>query len=279
MNTTQLQELLLTLRQELGLQVGFTQVLMAFALMMSRVLPVIILTPFLGGETVPQQVKIGLGVMLGMVLYPVIVGQVKAIPISATILIALLLKELFIGLSIAFIVNLVFEAAQSAGALIDILSGTSQAQLHVPSIGHQTTIFSALQLQMTVVLFLSLGGHHLVINALGESFVSLPLDQYPRFSHGFWPFFEVVLRTFGDLMRIAVALSSPVLLATFLVDLALGMINRVAPQVQVYFVSMQIKPVVSVLIVFFSIHLILGRILDEYGIMFGWLKKLLAMLA
>ena len=81
------------------------------------------------------------------------------------------------------------------------------------------------------------------------------------------------------MIRIALALASPVLLATFLVDLALGMINRVAPQVQVFFVAMQIKPVVTVLIMVTAIHLIVERLIGEYGVMFRWLKQAFALLS
>ena len=231
MGAAEAQELVAALRHELGIQTDFTQLLLAFALLMARVLPVIILTPFLGGETVPQEVKLGLGVMLGMVLYPVIIAQVREIPVSAILFVALMLKELFIGLTVSFIVGLVFDAANSAGTLVDTMSGTNQAQLMVPQMGQNASLFSNLQLQMTVVIFLSLGGHHIVIQTLGDSLALIPLGQYPKFSHGTWAFFETVLRVFGDLVRIALALASPVLLATFLVDLALGMINRVAPQV------------------------------------------------
>jgi flagellar biosynthetic protein FliR len=87
-----------------------------------------------------------------------------------------------------------------------------------------------------------------------------------------------VLRVSGDLLRIALALASPVLLATFVTDLALGLINRVAPQVQVFFVSMQIKPAVTVLIMFTSIHLILDRVITEYGTMFRWVRQVLTLL-
>ncbi|MFZ5441655.1 MAG: flagellar biosynthetic protein FliR [Myxococcota bacterium] len=279
MGIAEAQELLATLRAELGIQTDFTQLLLAFALLMARVLPVVILTPFLGGETVPQEVKLGLGVMLGMVLYPVIIAQVRDIPINAIFFVALMLKELFIGLSISFVVGMVFDAANSAGNLVDTMSGTNQATLMVPQIQQNASLFSNLQLQLSTVVFLSLGGHHIVIQTLGESLAVLPLDQYPRFGHGFWPFFETILRVFGDLVRIALALASPVLLATFLVDLALGMINRVAPQVQVFFVAMQIKPAVTVLIMVTAIHLILDRIVGEYGVMFRWLRQVLYLLS
>lgn len=278
MGAAEAQELIAALRHELGIQTDFTQLLLAFTLLMARVLPVVIFTPFLGGETVPQEVKIGLGLMLGLVLYPVLIAQVRDIPVTALLFIALMLKELFLGLTIAFIVGMVFDAAQSAGNLIDTMSGTNQAQLHVPQIGQNASLFSNLQLQLSTVVFLSLGGHHLVIQALGESLVSIPLDRYPAFSHGTWAFYETVLRVFGDLIRIALALASPVLLATFLVDLALGMINRVAPQVQVFFVSMQIKPAVTVLIMVSAMHLIVSRVMGEYGVMFRWLKLALRLL-
>lgn len=278
MGAAEAQELLASLRQELGIQVSFTQLLLAFALLMARLLPVIILTPFLGGETVPQEVKLGLGVMIGMVLYPVIIAQVRDIPVNAMVFIALMLKELFIGLTLSFIVGMVFDAANSAGNIVDTLSGTNQAQLMVPQLGQNASLFSNLQLQFATVVFLTMGGHHIVIQTMGESLTQIPLGEFPKFSHGTWPFFETALRIFGDLVRIALALASPVLLATFLVDLALGMINRVAPQVQVFFVAMQIKPAVTVLIMVTAIHLIIDRIIGEYGIMFRWLRQALYLL-
>lgn len=274
-----LQGMLGEIRHQFGIQTDFTHVMMGMALLLSRVLPVVLLTPFLGGESVPSEVKLGLGLMLGLVLFPAIVSQIQHIPISPVLFVALMLKELFMGLALSMVVGLVFESAQSAGGFIDTMSGTNQAQLMVPQIQQQTTLFSNLNLQLTTVVFLTLGGHHVVIEAFGESLGSVPLDQFPRLSGGFWSFTDLVLRVSGDMFRVAVALASPVLLATFLTDLALGMINRVAPQVQVFFVAMQIKPAVTVLIMFSAIHMVLGRTVDEFGVMFVWLKKALLLLS
>jgi flagellar biosynthetic protein FliR len=177
------------------------------------------------------------------------------------------------------VVNIIFDAANVAGGLIDIMSGTNQAQLMVPQIAQQVTLFANLNLQLTTVVFLTLGGHHLVIGAFAESLAMIPLDQVPRFHLGFWPFFDTIIRVSGDMLRIALAISSPVLLATFLTDLALGMINRVAPQVQVFFVAMQIKPAVTVVIMLTAMHLILGRTVEEFGVMFKWLKWTMTLLS
>lgn len=274
-----LNELATYLQQQLDLQVGFTQVLVAFALLMARVLPVVILTPFLGGETVPSEVKLGLGVMLGLILYPAMVPQMKNVPVTALLFVAMMLKELFIGLCLSFVVGMVFEAVHSAGTLIDTLSGTNQAQLMVPSMKENASLFSNLNLQLSVVVFLTLNGHHLVFQAFGDSLQVIPLDQFPRMSGGSWPFFDTMIRIFGDLIRIAVAIASPVLLAAFLTDLALGMINRVASQIQVFFISQQIKPGVTVLIMVTATHLILQRELAEYREMFRWLQRVFRLLA
>jgi flagellar biosynthetic protein FliR len=262
----------------MGIKWEFSLVMLSFALLMARILPVILLTPMIGGETTPTEVKFGLGVLLGLVLFPAISPGMHNIPINPIAFIGFMVKELFIGLCMSFIVGMIFDAAQVAGQLMDNMSGTNMAQIQVPSLQQQVSLYGALKLQLVITLFLTLNGHHLVITAFAESFDMVPVDAFPKFSNGFWPFFDLIARVFGDMMRIAMAISAPVLLATFLTDLALGMINRVAPQVQVFFVSMQIKPAVSILIVFTSVHLIMARVADEYGVMFHWVRKALHLL-
>ena len=268
--------MLVQVKHELGVRTEFTVLMLTMALMACRILPVIITTPMFGGETTPVEVKLGLGLMIGLVMFPAVSDRLPMMKTAATmplLFIALLLKEVFIGLCIAFVTGIVFDASQVAGQFIDNMSGTNMAQIQVPSIQQSVSLFSSLKLQLVITLFMTLNGHHLVINAFADSLQSIPLDSMPRFHAGFWPLFDLLIRCFGDLFRISLALSAPVLLATFLTDLALGMINRVAPQVQVFFVSMQIKPAVTILVVFSSLHVILQRVTDEYGVMFRWLKQ------
>jgi flagellar biosynthetic protein FliR len=133
--------------------------------------------------------------------------------------------------------------------------------------------------QLAVVLFLTLNGHHVVIESLGDSLVAIPLDRFPQFSGGVWPFFDLMIRVFADLLAISLALAAPLMLATFLTDLALGAINRVAPQIQVFFISMAIKPLVSVLIASLSLYLLMQRFQREFISMLAALKHALRILA
>jgi flagellar biosynthetic protein FliR len=259
----------------LSQQLNLSLVIFTVGLLLCRVMPVLIFSPFLGGEVVPTEVKMGIGVTISIVLFPAVSDRMGAIPTTAMPYIALLLKEIFIGLSLAFIVNLIFEAARVAGTLTDTMAGSNNAQLYVPQLGQQVSLFSSLKVQLAVVLFLTLDGHHVVIETLADSLIVIPLDRFPQFSNGAWPFFDLIIRVFADLLAISLALAAPTMLATFLTDLSLGAINRVAPQIQVFFISMAIKPLVSVFIASMAIYLLLQRFQGEFVTMLTALKAAL----
>lgn len=266
--------------QELGVRTNMTLVILTVALLMARVLPIVILSPVFGGEIIPTEIKIGIGVTLSLVLFPAVSERITEIPFQALPFVLLMLKELFLGIALAFVVNTVFEAAQMAGGLVDFLSGMNMAQVYVPQRQQNVTIFSDLKFQLAIVLFLTLNGHHIVIETLADSLLTLPLDKYPSFAaEGRWAFFELMIRLFGDLLRIALLLSAPAFLATFLTDLALGFINRVAPQVQVFFMSMSIKPLVAAIMVMVTLHVLVDRLHVEFGAMLRTLKDAIRLLA
>ncbi|HZI14675.1 MAG TPA: flagellar biosynthetic protein FliR [Myxococcus sp.] len=264
---------------ELAARTNLSAVIFTVALLMCRVMPVIIFSPFLGGEVVPTELKMGLGLTLCIVLYPAISDSVRDVPLSALPYVALMAKEVFIGFSLAFIINIVFEAARVAGTLADTMAGSNNAQLYVPQLGQQVSLFSNLKVQLAVVLFLTLDGHHLVIRAMGESLVSIPLMSFPSFSQGVWPFFDLLIRVFADLLRVSLALAAPAMLATFLTDVALGAINRVAPQIQVFFISMAIKPLVGVLLTFLVLGALMDRMQVELASMLRTLSDALRLLS
>jgi flagellar biosynthetic protein FliR len=264
---------------QLGEETNLSLVIFTVGLLMCRVMPVLILSPFLGGEVVPTEIKMGIGVTLSAVLYPAVASRVGAIPTSALPYIALMLKEIFIGVVLAYIVNDIFEAVRVAGTLMDTMSGSNNAQLYVPQLGQQVSLFTSLKVQLAVVVFLTLNGHHVIIEALADSLLTIPLDAFPKFSLGTWPFFEMTIRVFADLLKVSLALAAPAMLATFLTDLALGMINRVAPQIQIFFISMAIKPLVTVAIVFMSLYMVMGRLQGEFAHMLRVLRDSLRLLA
>ena len=264
---------------EMVARTNLSLVIFTVGLMMCRIVPMLVLSPFLGGEAVPNEIKIGTGVTLSIVLFPAVRDSMGAIPTSAFPFIGLMLKELFLGVTMAFCVNIIFDAVRSAGTIIDTMSGSNNSQIYAPQLGQQVSLYSDIKFQITVVLFLTLNGHHLVIEALADSFVLVPLDRFPRFHQGVWPFFELLIRAFGELMKISLAIAAPAMLAAFLTDLSLGMVNRVAPQLQVFFISMAIKPLVAAMVTFMSLTLVMGRLQVEFVTMLRFLRHALYLLS
>jgi len=263
---------------EMGLKTSVSLTILGVALIACRVLPLCIMSPFLGGDQIDPQVKIGVGVLLSIVLFPAIEPRLGELPIRALPFVILILKEVFIGTSLAFIVSFVFEAARIAGNLVDVMSGAQMAQVMAPLIQQQATIYSTFKMMIATVLFLTLDGHHVVIQTLGDSVLALPIDKMPGFSQGMFAYFSVVLRDFGDMLRIGLILSGPGLIATFTTDLGMGMINRVATQLQVFFVAMAIKPLMAAIMTFLVIYMILDRMKVEFGNMLDMLKDAVRLL-
>jgi flagellar biosynthetic protein FliR len=248
------------------------------ALVAARVVPLVVFSPFLGGEVVPPDVKIGLGVLFSVILFPAVAERVTMVPASAIPFVLCFAKEVFIGISLAFVTSVIFDAARVAGNLVDVMSGAQMAQVMVPMFQQQATIYSTFKFLLTVTLFLTLNGHHWVIQTLGDSLVLLPVDQFPRFSHGLWGFFELVARTFGDILLIGMSLAAPGMIAAFMVDMAMGLINRVAPQVQVFFMAQSIKPLTATLVISVGILQILQRIDREFEHMLKLLQDAVRLL-
>jgi flagellar biosynthetic protein FliR len=241
-----------------------TLVMLTVALLMCRVLPTLVFSPMLGGEVTPPEVKIGTSIVLAAVLYPAVAGRAELIPTTAIPYVALLFKELFIGLALSFIVASVFEAARVAGAIIDTQSGAAQGHVHVPQLQEDVPIFSSFKLLFAVALFLTLDGHHVVIEGFAGSLVDLPLHRFPSFEKGPFPFLELILRVFAHLMALGVILAAPAIIASLLAEISLGALNRVAPQLHVFFLAMGLKPLVATLVLIAAIHLITQRLVSEF---------------
>jgi flagellar biosynthetic protein FliR len=232
--------------------------------------------PFFGGPLVPAPVKMGVGVALAVALYPSVrAGLPGPVPAEGLVYAGLLVKELLIGFAIAFVSSLIFRAAELAGQAVDVLRGANLATALVPELGERTSVFADLWVQTLVVLFVAVGGHHLFLIAFADSYASLPLLTVPAPQAGFLPALEWVLRLTGDVLRIGFALAAPALVALFLADVALGLMGRVAPQIQVFFVGMPLKAVLGIAMVFFAAQSLLVALRGGLGDMLRDLGRFL----
>jgi flagellar biosynthesis protein FliR len=213
-----------------------------FFLAFARIMAVIIHVPVLGGQTIPNQVRIGLGFVLAMVLIPWQPLPADAASIGLIEYGISMGKEILIGTLIGYSADLAFGAIQMAGAGMSMGSGFESSRIFNPSMGDAGSAYDQIFVMTAMMVFLMIDGHHLVIMALARTFEFMPLN-------GSLPFggLESVMTATSTFIVAGIHLALPVMTALILTDLTLGLLARVAPQVQVYFLGLPVKVVVSLL--------------------------------
>ena len=189
--------------------------------------------PILSGRSVPLRVRIGLAIFISVCAQP----SLPAMPVtpldSLPMLVLLLAQQLVIGLSMGFAVRLVFAALEFAGEIIGLQMGLNFAGFFDPSTGAQGTASSRFFGTMVAFLFIAINGHLLLINALVQSFTTFPVGDEP------FHFLRVAQpQAWGaEVFSIGLWIALPLVSMLLFVNLVLGLISRVAPQIGVFSVG------------------------------------------
>jgi flagellar biosynthetic protein FliR len=243
--------------QELGYKGNITDFLVVFGLALGRVGSAVSLAPFLGGQAVSRNVKIGLSVVITALLMPAL-ARGQATPAGPLLVVALLVKEVMIGVTIGFVAQLMLYSVQAAGALIDVQRGMDQPGLHVPQLAGNASAMGIMQFQVAIVIFLFLNGHLIYIRALADSFNRIPLFVFPALASPM-NVMSRLAQISGQVFVVALQLGGPVLLTLFLVDVVFGAISKVASQVNVHNESQPVKAFIGILILVPAMAFIFSR--------------------
>ena len=229
-------------------------------LVLARLAPVVFLVPFLGGPKLSTMARLVVAVALGMACWP---SAWMTLGPSATgnwVLEALLvLKETLVGTTLALMVWTLFAAFQSAGKIIDLVRGSQMASSSSVQTQDPSSPTGLFLLMFAVVIFVSIGGHDLVIAALAHSYEVIPAGRWPTI-HGWRQTAWWAIWVGREFFFVAVGLATPVLAAGFLVDLAFGLLGRLAPQLPSYFMSLPVKAWTGVLLLLLAFPLIIHQI-------------------
>ena len=181
----------------------------------------------------------------------------------------IIVKELLIGLYLGFVFSAVFWAMSAAGNLIDTKVGTNFAATLDPIQGHQTSLTGELLSQLAAWLFMASGAFTLFIDLLMTSYTVWPVAQLlPPLKVAAR---ELAIGEFGSLMTTALLLAAPALVVMSLIDLALGLVNRYAQQLNVFSLTMAIKAWVAIWIVLLSVgvfvEVAMRRLFESRGLL------------
>ena len=218
------------------------QQLTVFLLILGRVAGIFLQAPIFNSRGLPFFAKTALAIWLTIVLW-FVVPVSKLLPDTILAFILALIFEVAIGFIIGFICNIIFIAVQSAGEIADMQMGLSVATALDPIFGASISIIGRLSFFTALIIFITANGHHLILSALQQSFTALPVGKLANFSSP-----KLALQIIGlgsTLWLTAIQLSAPIVLLIFLSDFTFGIVSRVAPQVNVFMLGFQVKPLLG----------------------------------
>jgi len=240
----------------------------------ARMLSFMVVAPFFGGAAVSARVKVATATAFVIIVYPSLAAGLPPgggpLPFSAVGFIALIAKEALVGFTLGFVTSLAFEGIQVAGRIVDFQRGAMLGEVFAPQLQTEVSALGQFNLQFAIVLFLLIGAHRVFITALLRSFEVIPATGFPKFAAGWTPVAASITQLSGAVLAIGVQLAAPAMIALLLTDLFFGLINRVAPQINVFFLGLPVKMVVGLLIVLASLNLLR----DQYIYYFGESYKL-----
>ncbi|MDQ0412491.1 flagellar biosynthetic protein FliR [Mesobacillus stamsii] len=215
-----------------------------FLLIFVRVTSFFLMMPLFSYRTIPATHKIGLGFMLALIMFSAIDAPELKID---SVYFMLIIKEAMVGLFIGFIAALMMSAIQIAGGFIDFQMGFAIANVIDPQTGAQSPLMGQYLSIIALLVLLTVNGHHLLMDGIFYSYNFIPIDQL-MIPFGKENVAEFVLLSFNKMFLIAFQMSLPIVGTLFLVDIALGIVARTVPQLNIFVVGLPIKIGVSFLV-------------------------------
>lgn len=212
---------------------------------LARVLALIMTAPLLSEKAISKKVKIGLGVMITYALVP------SLPPTNVTLFSVggfwLLIQQILIGIAIGFTMQFAFAAVRTAGEVIGLQMGLSFATFFDPASRLNMPVLARFLDMLAMLLFLSFNGHLWLISMVADSFHTLPIGGDPVNGNAFLALTKAASLIFLNGLRLAL----PLITLLLILNLALGLLNRVSPQLSVFAIGFPVT--LSIGIIFISL--------------------------
>ena len=237
----------------------------AFLILFARVGAVLMLLPVFSEEAIPGRIRIMLALGTTAGLWGLLGARIAPIAQGSTALPGILIAEMLTGLAIGMMVKIMFLAAAMAGSIISLQVGLSSALVTDLAQGGQAAVLSKFVSVAAAVVCMALGVHHLWIIGLVNSYAAFPVGGLPPAA----AFAQLAIATVGRSMTLAISLSAPLLIYGIVFNLALGLSARLAPAIQVFFITQPL----NLLLGLGLFAMLIGTILTTFAsAMVAWLQ-------
>lgn len=247
--------------------------LSAFGMAVARALGMIIITPAFNRLGLTGIIRSAVAVVVSIPVAPDIFTALSGDQApSALMLMALMVKEMVIGVIIGLVFGIPFWAAEVAGELIDLQRGSTMAQLLDPLSAGESSVTSTLLSITLITLFFMSGGFTLMLDGLYRSYQLWPsLAAAPALGEA--SVLEIVA-VLDKVMQTGVLMVAPVVIAILTADLLLAYLARMAPQLHVFDLSLSVKNLLFSFLMVIYVSFMIPYMLSQLGAMRGWFDAL-----
>lgn len=197
-----------------------------------RISAVMVSEPVLGNRAIPIRVRIGFSFMLAVLVASSLPAP-PAVELASPAGLLVAAQQIVIGLAIGFTMRLLMAAIEMAGSLAGLTMGLGFATFYDPQNSAQVPVVGQFMGLLAILMFFAINGHLMVISALVESFRVLPISAQPLAAGGF----QALALAGGQIFVIGLLLSLPVMAALLMVNVAMGVMSRAAPQLNLFAVG------------------------------------------
>ncbi|MFV9509844.1 flagellar biosynthetic protein FliR [Tepidibacillus sp. LV47] len=217
-----------------------------FLLIFIRITSFFVTAPVFSSKGIPILYKLGIAFFISLIILPVIKVNVTDLTLDGTYLVYLF-REILVGLVLGWIGQMLLMAVQVAGSLLDMQIGFAIANVIDPQTGIQSPLMGNFKYIFAILLLLTLDGHHLFLDGIVSSFYKIPIakDWLSQIHHDSMNRFG--LDIFQSMFIIAFKMAAPIIGTIFLSDMALGIVSRTVPQLNIFVVGLPIKIIVTFL--------------------------------
>jgi flagellar biosynthetic protein FliR len=222
--------------------------LTAFLFPMARVLALMASAPVFNNAAAPARIRLAVGLVVTVALVPVL-PPMPAMPAGSWLGLAVLAQQILIGLLLGFTLRIVLAAVDMAGSIIGMQMSLSFAVSYDPQTAGQTPVLSEFLTLFATLIFLALNGHLLALSVLAESFRLLPVGLNPIGAGGF----VSLLAWSTTLFSAGLLLALPLITTLLISNLAMGVLARVAPQLNIFAVGFPVTLMAGFVVLLFSV--------------------------
>ncbi len=232
----------------------------AIMLIFVRVGAATMLLPVYGEPFVSPRLRLLFALMVSFVVAPVLSKSLPKMPESASLLTLLIMGEVLIGVFLGTIARMFMAALTTAGMLIGYMSSMANALTNDPSAAQQGSIAGSFLSLVALLTIMTLDLHHMLLMAVVDSYALFVPGQVPPISD----FSEMIARTVAETFVLSFQIAAPFVVVGLIFYLGLGLLGRLMPQMQVFFVAMPLQIAIGLAMLFIALPVTVRWFIDSF---------------